>query len=205
MKGINTMKIVKTVNIACRFITITVLCLPMATTASAQTHEGHSASMNHKSLSLKDTTTRLPEQSGQAAFMAISEIIELLENDPSTDWSAVSIDSLRNHLVDMDRLTLDSDVLTKTLGATRLSFHITGIGQTLESIQRMVPAHASVIRQSSDWLISIEQEPNGVTLVIDTNNPDDLVKLRALGFFGFMAMGSHHPLHHYQMAMGQTH
>ena len=39
---------------------------------------------------------------GQSAFVAISERSTRLQDDPETDWSQVSIDRLRDHLVDMD-------------------------------------------------------------------------------------------------------
>ncbi len=41
-----------------------------------------------------------------AAFGAVQEIVEILEADPATDWSKVDIDALRQHLIDMDNVTL---------------------------------------------------------------------------------------------------
>src|SRR5258708_9478923 len=45
-------------------------------------------------------------QPGQAAFAAIQEIVEILEADPATDWHKVNIDPLRQHLSDIDNVTL---------------------------------------------------------------------------------------------------
>src|SRR5215475_4151224 len=43
---------------------------------------------------------------GQDAFGAIQEIVEILQSDPKTDWSKVNIDGLRQHLIDMNEVTL---------------------------------------------------------------------------------------------------
>ena len=43
---------------------------------------------------------------GQDAFGAIQEIVGILEADPNTDWSKVNISALREHLVDMNEVTL---------------------------------------------------------------------------------------------------
>lgn len=50
-----------------------------------------------------------PIEAGQAAFGAIEEIVRMLLTDPITNWSRVDIDDLRQHLVDMDELTLHGD------------------------------------------------------------------------------------------------
>ena len=46
---------------------------------------------------------------GQAAFGAIEEIVQKLEADPATDWSKVNIGALREHLIDMNEVTLRAD------------------------------------------------------------------------------------------------
>ena len=51
-----------------------------------------------------------PAQPGQGAFAAIQEIVGILEADSSTDWSKVNIEALRQHLIDMDNVTLRSEV-----------------------------------------------------------------------------------------------
>lgn len=51
-----------------------------------------------------------PAETGEAAFAALSEIVNRLDSDPATDWEKVSIRTLRDHLVDMHRLMLDAEV-----------------------------------------------------------------------------------------------
>jgi hypothetical protein len=47
-----------------------------------------------------------PTLPGQDAFGAIQEVIQILEVDPTTDWSNVNIAALREHLIDMNEVTL---------------------------------------------------------------------------------------------------
>ena len=52
----------------------------------------------------------LPTLPGQDAFGAVQEIVRILEEDPDTDWSTVDLDALREHLIDMNEITLHADV-----------------------------------------------------------------------------------------------
>src|SRR6516225_4871594 len=45
--------------------------------------------------------TGQPILPGQDAFGAIQEIVQILQSDPTTDWSKVNISALRQHLIDM--------------------------------------------------------------------------------------------------------
>jgi hypothetical protein len=60
--------------------------------ASAQTMPGHHHSgMAHAPMGRRAAAT--PVQPGQGAFAAIQEIVEILEADPTTDWSKVNIEA----------------------------------------------------------------------------------------------------------------
>ena len=48
----------------------------------------------------------VPTMPGQEAFGTIQEIVRILEADPATDWSKVNIAALREHLIDMDEVTM---------------------------------------------------------------------------------------------------
>ena len=37
-------------------------------------------------------------------------IVEILEADPATDWGKVNIEALRQHLIDMDNVTLRAEL-----------------------------------------------------------------------------------------------
>lgn len=60
-------------------------------------------------------TATVPMLPGQEAFGAIQEIVNILEADPSTDWSKVDLEALRQHLIDMNEVTLHATVATKLI------------------------------------------------------------------------------------------
>ncbi|HEY8874702.1 MAG TPA: hypothetical protein VIM52_16845, partial [Stellaceae bacterium] len=52
------------------------------------------------------STLPAPTMPGQDAFGAVQEIVHILEADPKTDWSKVALEPLRQHLIDMNEVTL---------------------------------------------------------------------------------------------------
>lgn len=142
-----------------------------------------------------------PTMPGQDAFGAIQEVVRILQSDPNTDWSKVNIDALRQHLIDMNEVTLHA-VATPRVFDTGIEFMVTGEGRTLEAIKHMVPAHASELREIG-WNAKADDLPNGVKLTVTASEAEPLTKLKALGFIGIMVQGSHHQAHHLMMATGQ--
>ena len=149
-----------------------------------------------------DTTT--PTMPGQDAFGAVQEIVRLLEADPKTDWSKVNLEALRQHLIDMNEVTLKADTLTKPIEGG-IEVTVTGTGRTVEAIQRMVSAQAHQVDQThlNGWSAKTEPLPNGVLLTVTSSDPQQVQHIRGLGFIGFMASGSHHQAHHLAMAKGE--
>jgi hypothetical protein len=144
----------------------------------------------------------LPIEAGQSAFAAIAEIVALLEEDPNTDWSTVNIDALREHLIDMNLLTLNSQV-SKKVAADKVSFTITGSKSTVRAIQAMVPAHAKQLSLITPWNVGAQLKENGVVLTITSQDVNEIEKVSHLGFFGIMATDAHHQEHHLAMALGK--
>ena len=138
---------------------------------------------------------------GQEAFGTIQEIVRLLEADPSTDWSKVDIAALREHLIDMNEVTLRAVAHERMLDGG-IEFTVTGAGRTLPAIKRMVPAHVAELRRLG-WNASTEDLPDGVKLTVRASAAEPLAKLKALGFIGIMAQGAHHQAHHLMMAKGE--
>jgi hypothetical protein len=138
---------------------------------------------------------------GQGAFGAIQEIVGLLEADPNTDWSKVNIGALREHLIDMNEVTLKA-VATERKLDNGIEIAVTGEGRTLDAIKRMVPAHARELTKN-DWSATTEELPNGVRFTITSTDPQQALKIKGLGFMGIMVQGSHHQLHHLAMAKGE--
>jgi hypothetical protein len=149
-----------------------------------------------------DTTT--PTMPGQDAFGAIQEIVRILEADPNTDWSKVNLEALRQHLIDMNDVTLKAEAVAKPI-EDGIEVAVTGAGLTVEAIQRMVPAHAHQIEQThlNGWSAKTEPLPNGVLLTVTSSDPQQVQHIRGLGFVGIMVSGSHHQVHHLAMAKGE--
>lgn len=142
-----------------------------------------------------------PSLPGQDAFGAIQEIMRLLEADPETDWSKVSIAALRGHLIDMNEVTLHAAADERKLD-NGVAISVAGDGRVLDAIKRMVPAHARELNGMNGWSATTEDLPNGVRLTVTTSDPQQVPKLQALGFMGLMVQGAHHQPHHLAMAKG---
>ena len=145
--------------------------------------------------------TALPTMPGQEAFGTIQEIVQILEADPTTDWSKVNISALREHLIDMNELALHAAASERALD-NGVGIAVTGQGRTLDAIRRMVPAHVHELNRIG-WNAKTENLPNGVKLIVTSSDARQVTKLKALGFMGIMVQGAHHQRHHLQMAKGE--
>lgn len=161
---------------------------------SGMEHQAHAAmSQDHAAL---------PHEGGQAAFAAIQEIVEMLEADPRTDWSKVNVEALRQHLVDMDNVTLRAQTTSEEIDGG-IRFLATGAGVVVGSIRRMVFAHAETMNGVGGWTYEPAENPNGAALTVKVVDPRDIVQAKALGFIGVLAKGSHHQAHHLMIASGR--
>ena len=116
--------------------------------------------------------------------------MRILEADPATDWSKVNIGALREHLIDMDEVTMRARASERALD-NGIEITVTGEGRTLGAIKRMVPAHTHEL-VALGWSAKTQDLPNGVKLVVTASDPRQAVKLKALGFMGIMVQGAHH-------------
>lgn len=145
--------------------------------------------------------TAAPVQAGQSAFAAIQEIVTLLDQDPETDWFTVNIDALRDHLVDMNNVTLFADVETQDVDGGAVFTVTSDTPKVVQSIRNMVMAHAGMVSSEAGWTTQAGHASNGATLsVIGDGSTED--KIRALGFFGILTLGMHHQAHHLALAQG---
>ena len=146
-----------------------------------------------------------PRQPGQAAFAAIAEVVRILEADPSTDWSKVDIEALRQHLLDMDDVVMRSVVQMETIaGGAR--FTVTGTGRVVDAIRRMSHAHAAMLVADHHINMSVDDVPDGVrvTALAQGGEAALVTKIRALGFIGLLTVGEHHAMHHLMVARGDA-
>jgi hypothetical protein len=143
-----------------------------------------------------------PTMPGQDAFGAIQEVVRILDADPKTDWSKVDLEALRQHLIDMNEVTLKADAAPKQIDGG-LEISITGSGRTLVAIQRMIPAWILMANGHNEWSAKATELPNGELLTVTATNPKEVQHIRGLGFIGLLATGSWHQLHHLAMAKGE--
>ena len=143
-----------------------------------------------------------PTLPGQDAFGAIQEVVNILDADAKTDWSKVDLEALRQHLIDMNEVTLKADAAPKQIDGG-LEIAVTGDGRTLGAIQRMVPAWAQTMNGQSGWTAKTTSLPDGELLTVTATDPKEIQHIRGLGFIGLLVSGSMHQPHHLAMAKGE--
>jgi hypothetical protein len=143
-----------------------------------------------------------PTLPGQDAFGAIQEVVRILDADPKTDWSKVDLEALRQHLIDMNEVTLKAEAAPKQIDGG-LEIAVTGNGRTLVAIQRMIPAWANTMNGQHGWSASAASLPNGELLSVTAADPKEVQHIRGLGFIGLLVSGSMHQPHHLAMAKGE--
>jgi hypothetical protein len=132
--------------------------------------------------------------------------VRILEADPTTDWSKVNLERLRQHLIDMNEVTPRSSVKSEIVPAG-LRMEVTGTGRTEEAIRAMVAPHTHELDQMPQWSAKTEVIPGGLRLTVVAKNPDDaktVARIRGLGFIGLLTQGAHHQPHHLAMAKGEA-
>ena len=148
---------------------------------------------------------QLPTQVGQDAYAAIAEIVRLLDQDKSTDWSKVNLEVLRQHLIDMNEVTLHASVAQTPL-PDGLQMDVTGEGRTRDAIRRMLAAHGPALDALPEYRASVEQLPDGMRLTVRARRLGDaagVTRIRGLGFIGLLTVGAHHQMHHLALARGE--
>lgn len=142
-------------------------------------------------------------EGGQSAFAAIAQIVEVLNADPNTGWSKVNIEALRQHLIDMDNVTLHAAV-TATSTQTGARFTVTSTDPAVQaSIRRMVMAHAATMNGANGWTLAASEVEGGAVLEV-SGTEADVAKINGLGFIGVLTLGMHHQAHHLMIAKGMN-
>lgn len=172
---------------------------------SAQNHapsHGSDHGMNHEQQIGTTITPASPSEPGQSAFAALQEIVGLLQSDRNTDWGTVDIERLRQHLIDMDNVTLRSKVMVAGI-ETGYRYEITSdTDEVVASIQRMVTSHVDTMAGQQPWEQKAELIAEGVILTATGGTKAQNLELRGLGFLGLLTAGMHHQAHHLAIARG---
>lgn len=166
---------------------------------------GDHATMDHNAhMAVAERCAAIPTLPGQAAFGAISEVVRMLKADPKTDWTKVNIEALRQHLIDMDEVTMRSVALQRDVPGG-IEVDVTGSGRTTDAIRRMTRNHAGMLEDDSEYHASAKEIPSGARLTVTAkhSDPNVVARIRGLGFAGIMTEGDHHASHHLAIARGQ--
>ena len=145
-------------------------------------------------------------QSGQDAYAAIAEVVRILEADAATDWTKVDLDALRQHLIDMNDVTLRSAARGTPI-AGGAQFDVTGDGKTAAAIRRMLAAHAPMLSRLPEYTATVEEIPGGTRFTVTAKRSGDTAteaRIRGLGFIGLLTVGAHHTMHHLALARGEA-
>ena len=142
-------------------------------------------------------------EAGNDAFGTIQEIITLLQGDPTVEWRKVNLEALRRHLLAMQDMTLNVDVLSQAAIENGfmaiVSPHSTRAKASLSSV---FAAHPKMLAIESGFKMTVIEESDHFKITVTTPHSKDIERLQGLGYIGIMALGSHHQAHHLAIAKG---
>jgi len=191
-----------------RYVRNDVLVSALTLSAFASAHAQGGGTMSHSEMmggAARDSTVPAqPTRTGQEAFATIGEIVRILDANPATDWSKVNIEALRQHLMDMDDVTMRAEVRTESVddGA---AFDVRGTGRVRDAIRRMAMSHGATVTAADGFSRTAAESAEGAQVTIRATNPTDarmVGRFRALGFVGILTLGNHHTAHHLGIASG---
>ena len=194
---------------------ISIAAITIATVALSQEHKmmkhadmEHSSDMNHDTPIEDNTThqesTAILSEAGTDPFAVIQEVIALLEANPDTDWSAVNIEALRLHLVEMQDMTLNVTVEQEPIKLGFKAVITPTTKRALQSMSRIFSAHPSIIKEETGWDMFVTDNNGIFTIEVTSDQLQEVDKIRGLGYIGIMAYGNHHQPHHWAMASGDN-
>lgn len=179
-----------------------------------QDHQGmNHEMMDHSSMSHDMMMTQgehqgysmMPTEAGNDAFGTIQEIMSILRNDPNTDWSKVNLEALRQHLLDMQDMTFNVDVLSQKPISNGMMVEVKPTTERAkQSLARVFKAHPAIFSKETGWDMQVSEKKGVYTLTTTSYKSEDVDKIRGLGYIGWMAYGDHHQPHHLAMARGDN-
>lgn len=171
-------------------------------TPAASMH-AHTPGMSHDS-AMAASSSAMPTRAGQEAFATIGEIVRILNADPRTDWSKVDLEALRQHLLDMDDVTMRAVVRSTTIEGGAV-FDVQGTGRVRDAVRRMASSHGAMITAADGFSWESVDTPTGARVTVRALTAGDVAtaqRLRALGFVALLTLGDHHTSHHLGIANG---
>jgi len=184
---------------------------------SGMEHSSHMENMNHSDMnhtsgmehntnsdeySIAKNSHSVLTEAGTDPFAVIQEAIALLEANPDTDWSAVNIETLRLHLIEMQDMTLNVTVEQQPINFGFQAVITPTTSRALQSMSQVLSAHPAQMKEETGWDMMVTNNNGIFTIAVTTDQLQDVDKLRGLGYIGIMAYGSHHQPHHWAVALG---
>lgn len=162
----------------------------------------HAAGHGAHARSAQSTDSPLREP-GNAAFAAIREVVRELNAGPDTDWSRIDLEALRRHLRDMQRFTLEAEVVERENIDGGLRVVVRGHDpEGSASIRRALHAHAPMLEEEESWSATATDRGGATVLEVTGEGAAEVGRIRGLGYIGLMATGAHHRQHHWEIATG---
>ena len=144
-------------------------------------------------------------EAGNDAFGTIQEVIKKLNADPQTDWSKVNMEALRVHLVDMQDMTINIEVISQKNIPNGVEVTIKPTTpRANEALKRALKAHPAQMKNETGWDMKVKTKEQNFIISATTQKKNEIDKIRGLGYIGLMAYGAHHQPHHWMMATGKN-
>ena len=145
-------------------------------------------------------------ESGNDIFGTIQEVVQKLEANPDTDWSQVNLEALRQHLIDMKAFTEEVQVLTKDRIKNGVEITVRPQSErAVQALKKLFSMHPDMIKKEKGWDMNAKQDGDNWIITCTTDDETEVEKVRALGYIGLLAEGTHHQLHHWMIATGKMH
>ena len=162
-----------------------------------------SVQAQHQHLMQDSISLKMP---GNEIFGTIQEVVQKLEADPNTDWSKVDLEALRQHLLDMKAFTEEVNVISKKPIDNGVEVRVEPQNERGgEALKRLFSMHPQMLKMEKGWDMTAKQNGKQWIITCTTNQRSEVEKIRALGYIGLLAEGSHHQMHHWMIATGRMH
>lgn len=151
------------------------------------------------------SSTPTLHEPGQSIFGTVQEAVRALEADSTTDWSTVDLERLRRHLLDMHNVAVHATVVDSEAldNGVQLTVRPT-TDSARASLERVFAAHPHMLKQETGWQMDVSSGSRSFTLRVTDPSGTDAEKIRALGYIGLLAYGSHHQRHHWMLVRGEA-
>lgn len=131
-----------------------------------------------------------PALAGAPPVLALlARLLARLEADPTTDWRRVDLEAARQHLADLDRVTLLARVAAEELPGG-VALRVSGEDPaTVAAIRRLLPERAARLAEARRWRVATAPAEDGLRVEIKSLDPREAGRIRALGLAALLVAG----------------